>query len=71
MLISTATARRSAAIPFRLGMTAVACGSRVIGGSFKEDEYMKGNDFMRDGLVDEVGNEGGRGMADDLHAEPQ
>ena len=44
----------------------------VVGGAFEEkEENLEGNDFVRDSLVDEVGNEGGRGMADNLHAEPQ
>ena len=44
----------------------------VVGRSLEEkEEDLEGNDFMGDSLVDEVGNEGGRGMADNLHAKPQ
>ena len=35
--------------------------------SFKEeDKDLERNDFMREGLVDKMGKEGGRGMTDDL-----
>ena len=35
--------------------------------SFKEeDKDLERNDFMREGLVDKMGEEGGRGMTDDL-----
>lgn len=39
----------------------------VVGGLGEhEDEHFEGDDFVGDGLVDEVGDEGTGGLADDL-----